>query len=1043
MMIAIETKNMNLRIGGLLALLLALLVCVPVGAQTTVELGLGEADVVLQGDAGDATGERMASGDFNGDGIADIAISAPQASPGGRIQAGKVYVVLGSASLSPTFSLASSAAMTILGRAANDGMGNWLSSGDINGDGFDDLLVGAKNADYSSRVNCGAAYVFYGAASLPATVDMFVDFAGLEIYGAGTSNFFGSAVAAGDVDGDEVADLVVTATYTWPLGRANAGSAYLFYGDPTGGLPSTIDLASTLPDIEIYGKQAQDQIGSSLATGDMNNDGFDDIIIGSSTAPAGAFNGEAYVVLGRDRTAFAGSLDLATDTDLCVTGAVATDFLAWVVSTGDLNADGFSDLLIGAPNATGLAASSGIAYVILGSGSIAGTLDLASVSASVTVLGAVGAGYLGWEVRAMDMDGDGFEDLVVSAPYVSPGSGALAGEVYRYNGETTLAPTIDPVSDTPDLTVRGATDYESIGTGMAGADINDDGFDDLMIGASASDLVYIVFGAPPFHLEVSMPDLSSQYDQTVTVPVSLDYIGDGGIEECELHIAFDTQLLSLSTVNPGALTSAWTLGTTVVPGSGTTATVVINGDNPGPPLTSTGEFLQLDFAVQRLSQPITSPVSFEYMTYNQSSSPFDVMVDGSVALLGNEGEVAATFLSEPGDPVRVRVIDPDLDLDPGAIETCSVSLTNTVNGEQETLLLTEEGINSGVFFSSIPTVFGSVAGTDGDGEFNTQPGDQLQVAYTDELNALGAAASATATHTVEVLGDADGSGELNAFDSAVILAHSAERLTLTGRDALVSNLDIDAPETEITAFDAVLAIQRRLNIISIFPLQEPGAKNHPQPESLNNAKPVFEERYLTLASVDDYISVRAEQRAEILAADLVLEGIVGQVEMGPEMDLFEVIFRQAEDGLHVAFAGPRAIEGPGELFRIYSNSSAAQVQELSGNFNGGRIAAYLEQSSPLEVQPLRLTLHPNTPNPFNAETLIRFDLPAAQNLSLDVYNALGQKVRTLVQGRREGGSHLLRWDGRNDQGQRVATGPYFYRLTAGHRIQTQRMLLLK
>jgi flagellar hook assembly protein FlgD len=90
-----------------------------------------------------------------------------------------------------------------------------------------------------------------------------------------------------------------------------------------------------------------------------------------------------------------------------------------------------------------------------------------------------------------------------------------------------------------------------------------------------------------------------------------------------------------------------------------------------------------------------------------------------------------------------------------------------------------------------------------------------------------------------------------------------------------------------------------------------------------------------------------------------------------------------------------------------------------------------------------LALHPNRPNPFNPETLIRFDLPTAQTVSLDIFNALGQKVRTLVQGRIAGGIHNVRWDSRDERGQAVATGPYFYRLSAGSSVQTQRMMLVK
>lgn len=232
-------------------------------------------------------------------------------------------------------------------------------------------------------------------------------------------------------------------------------------------------------------------------------------------------------------------------------------------------------------------------------------------------------------------------------------------------------------------------------------------------------------------------------------------------------------------------------------------------------------------------------------------------------------------------------------------------------------------------------------------------------------------------------------------------------------------------------------------MIARFPVQESSSANHPQPESGNNAKPVVDERLLALQTHADFVAVALEDRSEIIAADLVLQGIEGRVEMAAEMELFEMVYHNAEDGLHVSFAGPRPLSGNGELFRVYPTDAKAQVKALSGHFNGGRIQARLNGAQPLAAQPLRFALHENVPNPFNAETLIRFDLPDAALASLDVFNALGQKVRTLVQGRLDAGSHQLRWDSRDESGSTLASGVYFYRLVAGKRVQTQRMMLVK
>ena len=96
-----------------------------------------------------------------------------------------------------------------------------------------------------------------------------------------------------------------------------------------------------------------------------------------------------------------------------------------------------------------------------------------------------------------------------------------------------------------------------------------------------------------------------------------------------------------------------------------------------------------------------------------------------------------------------------------------------------------------------------------------------------------------------------------------------------------------------------------------------------------------------------------------------------------------------------------------------------------------------------QTQPESFTLSQNYPNPFNPETTISFDLPVASEIELALYNVAGQREATLAGGFREAGSYTLRWDGRDDTGHGLASGVYFYRLTAGERVETRTLLLLK
>ncbi|MBT6619656.1 MAG: T9SS type A sorting domain-containing protein [Gemmatimonadetes bacterium] len=1048
--------------GIVITILFALLSWTAVDAQpnVAVDLSLDEEDVrILGAGAGELAGYSLATGDINADGFDDIVIGARESSPGGRFIAGAVYLVLGSASLPATVNLANASefAMVIQGADAYDRLGTSVAVGDVNMDSYDDIIVGASTSNVGSVNGAGKAYLFYGGptATLPAIVDLNASTANVivQIWGSGTSEGLGTAVASGDLNGDGYDDMIVSAGNGDGLGRDGAGRTHVVFGKPDLGPNLVIDLSTgtDTTDITIVGSVTNDEAGAALSTGDIDADGYDDLLIGApSSSLNGGSSGGLFVVFGG--SALSDSLDLAIDTDMELRGETAANLFGFAVESDDFNQDGYDDILVGAP---GWSTYSGRTYVFYGGDrpTLPTLIDLSPGAATPVTPGLTVTGppisFSGRSLTTANFDGDGFTEIITGAPLVAPGGRANAGAAYGVYGGPLLSGSIDLTAPNGGIEIYGDLAGGVLAyLAMSAGDINGDGVEDVILtapGASGSGHqageVAVVFGEIPY-LEVSITTASSTYNLPLTVAATIDSTSGMPLVESVMEVSFNSDLLTVTSVTPGALTPSWTVGYTICMGPGAMDTLKVSASTTSSPADSTGEFLQINFWVNKLRYAISAPVTIELLTFNGNETDFTQSTPGPVTLLGNDGDLAATLLSEPGDVVRVRVTDVDLNIDPANIETFPVILENRVTGEQETVVLTEQSVDDLVFFGALSTAFGT-AGTSEDGTLHTQSGEEVSVVYTDPLSLTGPATAIVDTHRVVVLGDADGSGSLQAYDSALILSHAVNHLTLVGLDSLVANLDIDAPESAITAFDAALAIQRRLGLISSFPVQGPTSKNHPQPETTNNPKPVVEERYLALASTDDYISVRVDARDEILAADLLLSGIEGRIEMGPEMELFEVVYVNAEDGLHVAFAGPRAVEGAGELFRIYPTSASAEVRDLSGHFNGGRIAAYLGHGSARSARPLRLALHPNRPNPFNPETLIRFDLPTAQTVSLDIFNALGQKVRTLVQGRIAGGIHNVRWDSRDEQGQAVATGPYFYRLSAGSSVQTQRMMLVK
>ena len=395
----------------------------------------------------------MAAGDINGDGTDDLIIGAKYATPAGGTSAGETYVIYGGDSLPATIDLDStSAGLTVYGDDANGWMGDSVAAGDINGDGVDDLIIGADRADAPGGDGAGETYVIYGGDSLPATIDLDSTSAGLTVYGDDAWNSSGWAVAAGDINGDGTDDLIIGAYTADAPGGSQAGKTYVIYGGDS--LPATIDLDSTSADLTVYGDDAFDDSGWSVAAGDINGDGTDDLIIGARSAdPAGrSIAGETYLIYGGDSLPATIDLD-STSAGLTVYGDELWDVSGSSVAVGDFDGDGTDDLIIGAPSA-GLAGGSrfGATYVIYGGDSLPATIDLDTTSAGVTVYSDARENA-GQSVAAGDIDGDGADDLIMSAFWASPAGRYGAGETYVIYGGPRPLPTPTPApTPTPTLT---------------------------------------------------------------------------------------------------------------------------------------------------------------------------------------------------------------------------------------------------------------------------------------------------------------------------------------------------------------------------------------------------------------------------------------------------------------------------------------------------------------------------------------------------------------------------------------------------------------
>lgn len=260
------------------------------------------------------------AGDVNGDGYGDVFVSAPRFD-NGETDEGRIYLFLGSAT-----GLGALPAWTFESDQA-DAQARPASAGDVDGDGYDDAIVGAGLYD-DDQVDEGRAWIFRGGpAGLETTPIWFAD-------GDQTTAVFGGAVAAaGDVNGDGYEDVLVGAA-GYDNGEADEGAAFLYFGSPTG--------PSTTADFVAEGNQAVALFGRVAAAGDVNADGFDDFLIGSQFFDDGEQDeGAAFLYLGSAAGPGAPAIMLTINE----ANALFGNYLG---TAGDVNGDGFGDIVVAA-----------------------------------------------------------------------------------------------------------------------------------------------------------------------------------------------------------------------------------------------------------------------------------------------------------------------------------------------------------------------------------------------------------------------------------------------------------------------------------------------------------------------------------------------------------------------------------------------------------------------------------------------------------------------------------------------------------------------
>ena len=418
--------------------------------------------------------------------------------------------------------------IVLKGQQESDMFGFYLSSaGDFNNDGFDDVIVGASGFDLNGY-DTGRAYVFFGGTEMDTIPDMIMT-------GEHEQDQFGSTVSdAGDLNMDGFSDILVAA-YHYENKDKDWGRVYIYFGSA---------VPDTTADLIIDGS-------NGCSGGDINKDGYSDLIVNNSIywgsakmdnlvdarfentyrfAGSGDYNNDGFadIIIGKPNdnsngeysgkvSVFFGRSQLKSEPDAVFYGAKSNDYFGASVSTaGDLNNDGFDDFVIGAEGNDENGSNVGSAYIYFGRETVSNSPDL-------TLAGNNKDGNFGSTISfAGDVNSDGFDDLIIG--------GFSTNQAQLYLGKKVM-------NDVPDFIFKGNKAYSHFGNSVSNAgDFNRDGYDDILIGdltnsikATHTGRAYIYFGGPAMDTNPDLTfegeDLFNNFGNTVKYAGDLNHDG--------------------------------------------------------------------------------------------------------------------------------------------------------------------------------------------------------------------------------------------------------------------------------------------------------------------------------------------------------------------------------------------------------------------------------------------------------------------------------------------------------------------------------------